>query len=293
MRYAQLKAFHAVAASGGFSKAAARLNLSQPAISDHVRKLEVVYGVELFRRTRRRVELTPLGRQLFALTERQFEAEAQAIELLGQAQGLAQGVIAVGADAAVHALPLITRFNEKYPRVELKLITGNTLRLIEKLERLEIDFAIVAEAPSAPPFLSRRIREDRIMCLAPRGHPLARQDGVRLAELARCDLVLREAGSATRGLLETELGRRRLKPRRIVEIEGREAAVEAVVHGLGVSIVSEGELPRDDRVAALPLTDWAVTMREWLVCLRARADLHIMKAFLELVDDSAQADHRG
>lgn len=288
MRYAQLKAFHAVAASGGFSKAAARLNLSQPAISDHVRKLEALYGVELFRRTRRRVELTPLGRQLFALTERQFEAESQAIELLSQAQGLAQGVIAVGADAAVHALPLITRFNAKYPRVELKLITGNTLRLLEKLEHLDIDFAIVAEAPSAPTFLSRRIREDRITCLAPQDHALARQSGVRLAELARHDLVLRERGSATRGLLESELARRRLKPRRIVEIEGREAAVEAVVHGLGVSIVSEGELPRDDRLVAVPITDWAVTMREWLVCLTARAELHIMRAFLDLVDRSAE-----
>jgi LysR family transcriptional regulator, low CO2-responsive transcriptional regulator len=63
MSYAQLKAFHAVAASGGFSKAAHRLKLTQPAVSDHVRKLEATYGVELFSRTRRKVELTDLGRQ--------------------------------------------------------------------------------------------------------------------------------------------------------------------------------------------------------------------------------------
>lgn len=285
MRYAQLRAFHAVAVSGGFSKAAERLTLSQPAISDHVRKLEASYGVELFRRSRRRVELTPLGRQLFALTERQFEAESQAVELLGRAQGLEQGLIAVGADAAVHALPLITRFNEKYPRVELKLITGNTSRLIEKLERLEIDFAVVAEAPAGTQFRSRRMREDRLVCLVAKSNPLSRRSKVRLAELASHDLVLREMGSATRSLIESEFARRKLKPTRIIEIEGREASAEAVVHGLGISIVSEGELPRDDRLAAIPVADWAEVMREWLVCLKARADLHIMRAFLSLLDE--------
>src|SRR5688500_16045110 len=145
MSYAQFKAFHAVAASGGFSKAAARLNLSQPAVSDHVRKLEENYGVELFSRTRRKVELTDLGRQLYAVTERQFEAEAQALELLNRAQGLEQGLISIGADAAVHALPLVKRFNQRYPGVKLKLITGNSARLTDALERLEIDFAVVAE----------------------------------------------------------------------------------------------------------------------------------------------------
>lgn len=285
MRHAQLRAFHAVAVCGGFSKAAERLKLSQPAVSDHVRKLEMSYGVELFRRTRRKVELTVLGRQLFAVTERQFEAESQAIELLGRAQGLEQGLITVGADAAVHALPLITRFNTKFPRVELKLITGNTMRLLEKLERLEIDFAIVSEVTPGSMFLARRMREDRLVCLVATGHPLARRGSARLADLAAQDLVLREKGSTTRSLIENEMERRGMRPRRIVEIEGREAAVEAVIQGLGISVVSEGELPRDGRLKPLVISDWSEVMREWLVCLRARAELHIMKAFLQILDE--------
>src|SRR5215212_9786574 len=136
MSYAQLKAFHAVAASGGFSKAAARLGLSQPAVSDHIRKLETAYGVELFSRTRRKVELTDLGRSLFAITERHFESEAQAVELLSRARELEHG-----------------------------LITGNSARLMESLERLEIDFAVVAERPASDIFIARKIREDRLVCL--------------------------------------------------------------------------------------------------------------------------------
>ncbi len=88
MRHAQLKAFHAVAAQGGFSKAAARLALTQPAISDHIRKLEEAYGSELFLRRRGGVELTPFARKLYAVTERMFEAEREALELLARARGL-------------------------------------------------------------------------------------------------------------------------------------------------------------------------------------------------------------
>src|SRR5215212_282592 len=173
MSYAQLKAFHAVAASGGFSKAAARLGLSQPAVSDHIRKLETAYGVELFSRTRRKVELTDLGRSLFAITERHFESEAQAVELLSRARELEHGLITIGADAAVHVLPLVKTFNQRYPRVELRLITGNSARLMESLERLEIDFAVVAECPASDVFIARKIREDRLVCLLAGHHPLA------------------------------------------------------------------------------------------------------------------------
>jgi len=283
MSYAQFKAFHAVAASGGFSKAAARLNLSQPAVSDHVRKLEENYGVELFSRTRRKVELTDLGRQLYAVTERQFEAEAQALELLNRAQGLEQGLISIGADAAVHALPLVKRFNQRYPGVKLKLITGNSARLTDALERLEIDFAVVAEARASELFLSKKIREDRLVCVLAHNHPLARRRALRFADLIEAPLIIREKGSVTRALLEAEIGRRGMHHARLIEIEGREAANEAVAQGLGLGILSRGELPRDTRLHVLPVTDWEDIMSEWLVCLKARADLHIMKAFLDLL----------
>jgi aminoethylphosphonate catabolism LysR family transcriptional regulator len=283
MSYAQLKAFHAVAASGGFSKAAHRLKLTQPAVSDHVRKLEATYGVELFSRTRRKVELTDLGRQLFALTERQFEAEFQALELLNRAQGLEQGLISIGADAAVHAMPLIKRFNQRYPLVNLKLTTGNTARLIDQLERLEIDFAVVAEVPASEVFLARKVREDRLVCVLAQTHPMSRRKTLGFAEMMETPLVLREKGSVTRALFEAEIARRGLRQGPIVEIEGREAASEAVAQGLGLGIISQGEIPRDARLRAVPVADWQESMSEWLVCLRARAELHIMKAFLELL----------
>ena len=133
MRYAQIKAFHAVAIHGGFFRAAERLALTQPAVSDYMRKLEKTCGVQLFNRTARGVEMTAMGRKLFAVTERQFEAEAQALDLLSRAKTLEEGQLTIGADAAVHVLPQIARFREKYPRISLRLVSGNSAELLERL----------------------------------------------------------------------------------------------------------------------------------------------------------------
>ena len=81
MRYVQLRAFHYVAICGGFSRAAEALCLTQPAISDQVRKLEEEYDVILFNRRKKQVSLTSAGQQLLEISRRLFEVEKQALEL--------------------------------------------------------------------------------------------------------------------------------------------------------------------------------------------------------------------
>ncbi len=286
MRHAQLKAFHAVATWGGFSKAADRLGLSQPALSDHVRKLEAVYGVELFRRAPRSVTLTEVGRKLFALTGQQFEAEAAALELLSRARGLQVGQITIGADAAVHVLPLISAFRARYPGLSIKLISGNSERLIDQLDRFEIDFAVVSEVAALPRYATRLLSEDRLVAFVARMHPLAKRRRIPFSALTSETFVLREPGSVTRKLVEEEFARRRLGPRDIIEIEGREAARDAVAAGLGIGVVSGREFIHDPRLTRVPFQDWDAKMREWLVCLEARTGVQTIRAMLEVSDQT-------
>ena len=124
--HAQLKAFHAVAVHGGFTRAAERLFLSQPAISDQVRKLEEHYGVQLFHRTKRSVQLSELGERLLAITQRLFAAEGEAEELLSSSRALRSGQLTLAVDSPVHVLPYIARFNARYPGIRISLVTGNT-----------------------------------------------------------------------------------------------------------------------------------------------------------------------
>jgi LysR family transcriptional regulator, low CO2-responsive transcriptional regulator len=285
MRYAQLKAFHAVATHGGFSRAAHKLVLTQPAVSDHIRKLEETHGVELILRKRGGIALTDLGRKLYAITERLFEAESEAEALLARSRKLDEGSLTIGADAAVHILPVLSHFRERYPKVSVKLISGNSAALLAKLDAFEIDFAVIAAKPNSGQYASRLLREDRLAAFVSAGHPLAQRKKLSLAEFLKWPIVLREQGSVTRTLLLDELGRRGIALREAMEIETREASLEAVASGLGIGVVSSGEFIADGRLRMLAFSDWTAAMREWLVCLAGRADLHLMKAVVHLLEE--------
>ena len=103
MRYAQIKAFHHVALHGGFSRAAEALGLSQPALSEQVRQLELHYDLLLFRRQNRRVELTDRGRDLFQLTSRFFENEGAIASFLDGASARLRGSLRIMVDSTAHA----------------------------------------------------------------------------------------------------------------------------------------------------------------------------------------------
>lgn len=279
MRHAQLKAFHAVAVHGGFSRAAEALGLTQPAVSDHVRKLEETYGVQLFTRQPSGVALTDMGRKLFAIAERLFEAEAEAAELLSRGRTLEEGQLTIGADAASHILPELARFRLRHPKLSVRLVTGNSAQLLRRLEDFSIDIAVTAEQPQGPAFLSRKLRSDRLVAVVQRASKLSRRKEIAFAELLRLPLILREEGSMTRKLLLEEAARRGLALSATIEIESREAAREAAAQGLGLAIMSEGELAPDGRLAVLAVPDWATPMEEWMACLASRSSLHVIRSF--------------
>ncbi|MCA3556267.1 LysR substrate-binding domain-containing protein [Aestuariivirga sp.] len=279
MRHAQLKAFHAVAVHGGFSRAAEALGLTQPAVSDHVRKLEETYGVQLFTRAPSGVALTGMGRKLFAIAERQFEAEAQALELLSRGKTLEEGQLTIGADAAVHILPELARFRLRHPRLSVRLVTGNSAQLVRRLEDFSIDIAITAGRPAEPGFLAKKLRSDRLVAVVQRSSRLAKLREMPFAQLVKLPLILREEGSMTRSLLLEEARRRGLALSGAIEIESREAAREAAAQGLGLAIMSQGELVPDGRLAALAIPDWTTEMEEWMICLKSRSSLHVIRSF--------------
>jgi aminoethylphosphonate catabolism LysR family transcriptional regulator len=283
MRHAQLRAFHAVAACGGFSRAAERLGLSQPAVSDHVRHLEQEYRVQLFVRGSRSVALTGLGRELYALAERQFEVEREAVKLLTAAQALEVGELVFAADAAVHALPLIARFLAQHPKLSFSLKTGNSATAMALLDGFQADFAVVGQEPSGPGYVTRLLRRDPLVAFVGRGHPLSGRRRIGLGDLAAGALVVREIGSVTRSMLESELTARGLAPAQRFEVEGREAVREAVAAGLGVGIVAATELGHDDRIAPVEIGDARLDTVEYLVCLEERRNLRIVRAFFDAV----------
>ncbi len=279
----QLKAFHAVASTGSFTRAAELLTVTQPAVSEHVRKLEQAYGAALFTRQHRGVVLTELGKKLFTLSERSAEAEEAVRALLSQAKTLDVGHLTLGADAARHVMPILKKFRAKYPSVTLKLVGGNSTELIARLQAFEIDFAVVGKAPADPTLEASRVSSDRLIVVVAARSALAAKSHTTWRELAAQPLILREPGSHTRELLLAAFQQHGLQAQPVLEVETREACFEAVAQGLGVAVVSAGELPHDKRIAPLKIAGAVPEMKEWLVSLKARANLRLMQAFKSCV----------
>ncbi|WP_452031299.1 LysR substrate-binding domain-containing protein [Azospirillum palustre] len=289
MNFAQLRAFHAVATEGGFTKAARLLNVTQPTCSQEVKALEETYGVTLFDRGNRQVTLTEVGTALFAVTRRLFAAEQEAMELLAGVRHLDGGTLAVGADGPFHAVPLIARFTRAHPGPTVTLAVGNSRTMLEGLMETRIDVAVLADVPGDSRLYVLPLRRDPVRALLPKTHPLARRRALALGDLVAERLVLREPGSMTRRLVERALAAAEVTPAAIIEIQSREAVVEAVAAGLGIGFTSAAEFTGDGRLVLLPIAGAGaeIEMDEYVVCLRERRRLAVVRAFLDLAREVA------
>jgi aminoethylphosphonate catabolism LysR family transcriptional regulator len=281
MNFAQLRAFHAVASEGGFTRGALRLGVSQPAVTVQVRALEERYGVLLFRRLGQRVELTEFGRDLWQRTRRVFADLDDLEELMASAGELRVGRLEIGADGPFSVMDLVASFIRHYPGIHVAVRIGNAARVLADLREARTDLAVLNLIGKDADLHAQALYRDRIVAFLPAAHPRAGQ-GIELAELGELPLVLREPGSATRALLLEQLERAGVTPRIALELGSREAVREAVLAGLGVGVVFEKELVPDPRLRCLSIGGADLTATVSLACLPERRRLRVVEAFFAL-----------
>ncbi len=288
MRYVQLRAFHHVATTGGFSRAAEALHLTQPAISDQVRKLEEEYEVQLFNRIRRQITLTAEGEQLLAVTRRFFDVEREAFELLAEHRALREGNLRIIADAPHHLMHILGRFRRRYPSIRIFVKSGNTDTVIESLYSYDADIGVLGELPTSQELTVLPLSSSPIIAFAAHDHPAAAHDSLSLSDLAHFPLVFREQGSRTRGKLEQATAAAGITLVPAIEAEGREAVRELVAAGAGIGFVSAAEFGQDARLKPIPLEGASgMTMDEALVCLSTRKEGRLLRTFLTMAREAA------
>ncbi|MEW9808003.1 LysR substrate-binding domain-containing protein [Mesorhizobium marinum] len=287
MRYVQLRAFHYVAICGGFSRAAEALFLTQPAISDQVRKLEEEYDVLLFNRHKKQVSLTQQGQQLLDITHRMFDTEQQALDLLSESKALRSGVLRIVADAAHHMLHVLGRFREAYPGIQISVRSGNTETVISSLFAYEADLGILGEIPQGREFEILHLNSTPIIAFVAGSHALAGRQSVTLEELVGHSLIMRERGSKTRHKLEAMAQDHGVTLKATIEAEGREAVREIVASGAGVGFVSAAEFGLHSGLSPLRIDAPEVMMDEALICLRERSGGKLVRAFWKIAEQVA------
>ncbi|WP_206952267.1 LysR family transcriptional regulator [Trinickia acidisoli] len=265
----QLITFAAVAERQNISRAADALHLSQPAVSGQLRQLQDEFGEPLYRRDGRGVRLTPSGAQLADYALKLRDTFRQALAYRDALRGVARGTLRIGASTTVasYLLPyLIAEFQRRYPEVEIQTAGGNTGEIVASLASLDVAMIEGPVGADLPEGTGVRVwREDEIVAIVPRAHPLAERMAQHAAQptledVAAYPLVMREEGSGVRQFVEQSFEAAGVGVRVALAVAGVEGVKEAVRAGMGVGFVSAMAMRHEDgalaqlSIAARPLT---------------------------------------
>jgi len=286
----QLITFAAVAEHLNISRAAVALHLSQPAVSGQLRQLQDEFGEPLYQREGRGVRLTPAGEQLASYAARLRDTWRQAHAYRDALRGLEQGTLRIGATTtpASYLLPyLIADFHRRYPDVALHTADGNTTDIVGALGSVDIALIEGPVGADLPPDTAVHAwREDEIVAIMPRAHPLAASAqgaGVDLTALGAEPLIVREAGSGVRQIVERAFARAGVPMRVALEIAGVEGVKEAVRAGMGIGFVSAMSMRHEDgALRVFSLSPEPLTRRLSIVVPHASAPSRVVQQFLAL-----------
>lgn len=282
MNLFQLRAFDAVSREGSFTRAAKRLCISQPAVTGHIKALEERFDLVLFRRMARNAELTPQGRALAELTRPLFELVEQAEDLLLANRALVSGRIEIAVDSPHIVMPLLARLRDRHPGITVSLILGNAAETRDALLSERASLGVLTEAAPHPELRIAEIAVSRICVVVPRGHALASLKEIACERLEAAAMVLREPGSVTRRTFDAACRARGVTPTVLMELDSREAVIEAAAAGLGIGIVSSLECGEDTRIHAIPIVGPDLVNRHAIACLERRCDLRLIRAIFDL-----------
>ena len=203
----RLKVFHTVATRLSFTKASEELHISQPAVTKHIKEIEVQLETKLFDRKGTSIQLTQSGKILYEYAEKIRNIYRDLEFEISQINQQHKGKLIIGASTTVaqYILPeILAKFNSYYKDIKIELLTGNTEAISTLLKEEKIDLGIIEGESQSSYFDYRAFKEDEIVLAAKSDHPLAHKT-LNLKDLYDLNLIFREQGSGTLEFIQNRL----------------------------------------------------------------------------------------
>ncbi len=265
--FRQLRVFTEVARQASVQRAAEVLHLTPQAVSMQIREVESQVGLVLFDRASRKLSLSTAGEYFLVYARRLLATLKETQDAMSRLRGVESGVLSIGmVSPAKYFLPqLLASFRTEHPGVDVRLRFGNSEQLVALMQANEVDMSVMGRAPRDWPNRAEPFAPHPHVLVTAVGHPFAGEPRVDVGALAREAFIVREAGSGTRAALEEFLHVHRVQPMLLMEMPSDEAIKQAVMAGLGISLVSRHiiGLELQHGLIAAPRVDGLPVQRRW------------------------------
>lgn len=292
MDFKQLESFVTIAKLKSFSRAADKLFLTQPTISNHIHLLEKELGTILFNRTNKNISLTEAGEVLYEYAISILNKKDQAYFSLNEFKGKIEGILDISSSSIpelYYLTDLIYSFSLKYPGVKYSLMKYDTRQVYDKLISGDIDFGIVGSKRDTHNLEYIEIMEDDIVLVGPTVGPLCTQEAISLEGLKDIPFVMREDGSGTRAavvdyLVSHDMPMTNLNV--VAEVENEETIKRLVQLGLGFSFMSKLTIEReinDGTLRLIPVNGGMINRKFYFVYHKKRVLSPLSETFKNFI----------
>jgi LysR family transcriptional regulator, cyn operon transcriptional activator len=240
MELYQLRGFVTIARMGNLTKAAEKLNLTQPALSIQIKQLEAEFGEALFERIGRGLKLSPVGKKMLPRAEQVISAAAEMKNELEDIETLKTGNIMVGSNDSncLQILPqVIAEFRNLYPGVQINLNNSHSKDIVNWVKQGSIELGIVTIPAETKGLTTVRLYQREDVLIFPPGHPLENKSHIDVSDLTEYPLlVLNNESISHQGLLQT-LEQANALPAQILHVGSIEVIKKYTEIGLGISVI--------------------------------------------------------
>jgi len=273
----QLYIFGTVAEQKSMTKAARQLHMTQPAVSIQIKQLQQSVDIPLIEVLGRKLYLTEAGKRLYEVYKT-IDRELESFDaVISQLKGGLKGTLNVScASTAKYFLPyLLGEFQKRYPEVKISLKVTNRNDVIHHLSQNEYDLAILTQIPKDESITSIPFLENPLVMVAHPEHRLSDEKKISIDQLKDEPFIFRELGSGTRMEMEKYLKEHGINIKPIMEMGMNEAIKQAIMAGIGLSIISKLSLGNElalNKISILDMPDFPL-MTQWNVLFKKEKKL--------------------
>ena len=290
MNLNQLKIFYLSAKLGSLSAAARALNITQPAMTKGIQRLQEYYEIKLFNRFGKKLVLTDAGDALYEIAEKIFELEKNAEESIRDFQQGKKGYVRIHASESFGAyyLPsIIDPFSKSNPNIRISINILPSEQVVENVASLNNDLGFISYPIEHKKVLIREILEDRLVIIVPPDHDFARKKYLTPRDLNGQNMITHEKGSTAQRVVDGFIKKNKISIFIPMELSSNRAVKKAVEDGTGIALISRNVASEEiqmGRLIAISLSGRAIKRKFYLVHHKDKYISEALGQLIEMVD---------